>query len=67
MQLANNYELKSVSTEIIGIDSEIIPLAVKEGRVDVGIGMISDSRIQAYGLVLLKEDQSLFRLIMRLL
>lgn len=60
MQLANNYELKSLSTEIIGIDSEIIPLAVKEGRVDVGIGMISDSRIQAYDLVLLKEDQSLF-------
>ncbi|MBL3641577.1 hypothetical protein JMN23_04245 [Bacillus sp. RHFB] len=54
------YHVDLGKEDVIALDSKILPLAVKEGRVDVAVGMESDSRIQEYGLGVLKEDKVVF-------
>lgn len=46
--------------QAISVDSELLSLAVKEGRVQVAFGMVSDSRIEEYRLKVLKDDRLAF-------
>ncbi|MGE7758429.1 glycine betaine ABC transporter substrate-binding protein [Peribacillus sp. NPDC097895] len=59
-RLNEAYHIDMGKENVIALDSKILPLAVKEGRVDVAVGMGSDSHIEEYGLVVLKEDKVVF-------
>ncbi|MCK1992275.1 hypothetical protein GW626_18125 [Peribacillus muralis] len=59
-RLNEAYHIDMGKENVIALDSKILPLAVKEGRVEVAVGMESDSRIEEYGLVTLQEDKVVF-------
>ncbi|MFC0272991.1 glycine betaine ABC transporter substrate-binding protein [Metabacillus herbersteinensis] len=54
------YEFTLSENQLLAIESDLLTLAVREERVDVSIGMVSDSRISEYGLLLLEDDQKAF-------
>ncbi|MDQ0340568.1 glycine betaine/choline ABC-type transport system substrate-binding protein [Caldalkalibacillus uzonensis] len=58
--LQHVYHFSVSQDQLIAIDSELLTLAVKEDRVHVAVGMISDSRIEEYHLTVLQDDQQAF-------
>ncbi|WNF38423.1 glycine betaine ABC transporter substrate-binding protein [Bacillaceae bacterium IKA-2] len=54
------YDLSLNDHQVLPVDTSLLTLAVKEGRVGVSIGMISDSRISEYDLIVLHDDQQAF-------
>ena len=54
------YDFTLSENQILAIESDLLTLAVRETRVEVSIGMVSDSRISEYELLLLEDDQKAF-------
>ncbi|HEY8528043.1 MAG TPA: glycine betaine ABC transporter substrate-binding protein [Paenibacillaceae bacterium] len=46
--------------QLITVESDLLTQAVRDGRVDVAVGIASDPRIQAYQLVVLEDDRQAF-------
>jgi glycine betaine/choline ABC-type transport system substrate-binding protein len=59
-RLEEVYGFSIDRNRLIAIDSDLLSLAVKEGRVHVSVAMVADSRIQEYQLTLLKDDRHAF-------
>ncbi|OLS38249.1 hypothetical protein BTR22_07095 [Alkalihalophilus pseudofirmus] len=54
------YDFSFNPNQMIAIDSDLLTLAVKEGRVAVSVGMIADSRISEFDLIILEDDLKAF-------
>ncbi|MEK3884314.1 glycine betaine ABC transporter substrate-binding protein [Paenibacillus sp. PL2-23] len=59
-RLMDVYDFQLPVSQVVAIESDLLPQAVKDGRVDVAVGMASDPRIQRNNLVLLLDDNSVF-------
>jgi osmoprotectant transport system substrate-binding protein len=58
--LEDVYNFKVNQDQLLAVDSELLSLAVKEERVQVAVGMITDSRIEDYDLVILQDNRMAF-------
>lgn len=58
--LEDVYNFKVNQNQLLAVDSELLSLAVKEERVQVAVGMITDSRIEDYDLVILQDNRMAF-------
>lgn len=59
-RLQQVYGIELTEDRIIAVESDLLPQAVRDGRVDVAVGMASDPRIQSHRLVILEDDKQLF-------
>ncbi|MCA0989712.1 glycine betaine ABC transporter substrate-binding protein [Guptibacillus hwajinpoensis] len=58
--LEDVYNFKVNQNQLLAVDSELLSLAVKEERVQVAVGMVTDSRIEDYDLVILQDNRMAF-------
>lgn len=58
--LAAAYGGTLAAANIVVMDNAIIYKALKDGQVDMGMGFATDGRIEAFGLVNLKDDRGFF-------
>jgi len=59
-RLKQIYEFTLSPDQVVAIESDLLPQAVKDGRVDVVVGMASDPRIKKNQLVILQDDRKVF-------
>jgi osmoprotectant transport system substrate-binding protein len=59
-RLKEVYEFSLPDEQVVAIESDLLPQTVKDGRVDVAVGMASDPRIKKNGLVILEDDRHVF-------
>ncbi len=58
--LEDVYQFSVNKDQLLAVDSELLSLAVKESRVQVAVGMITDSRIKDYHLIVLEDNRKAF-------
>ncbi|MDQ0243697.1 osmoprotectant transport system substrate-binding protein [Bacillus fengqiuensis] len=58
--LEQAYHFSIDRNNVITVESLLLPRAVNESRVDVAVGIVSDSHIKAYNLTVLEDDQHVF-------
>jgi osmoprotectant transport system substrate-binding protein len=54
------YDFKLPDDQVVAIESDLLTQTVKDGRVDVAVGMASDPRIKKNNLVILEDDLNVF-------
>ncbi|TVX97418.1 glycine betaine ABC transporter substrate-binding protein [Cohnella terricola] len=59
-RLKRIYEFELPDDQVVAIESDLLPQTVKDGRVDVAVGMASDPRIKKNDLVILQDDRKVF-------
>jgi osmoprotectant transport system substrate-binding protein len=59
-RLQDIYDFLVPKNQIVAMDTSLLPQAVKESRVEVAVGLASDSRIKDYHLVVIEDDRHLF-------
>lgn len=59
-KLKKTYAFKPAEKNILQMESGLIYLALKDGKVDVGLGFATDGRIAAYDFVVLQDDKMMF-------
>ncbi|NRF92344.1 glycine/betaine ABC transporter substrate-binding protein [Paenibacillus frigoriresistens] len=59
-RLQDIYDFVVPKNQIVAMDTSLLPQAVKEARVDVAVGLASDSRIKDHHLVIIEDDRHLF-------
>lgn len=58
--MLKTYGFKLDITSVTQMDSGLIYMALRDGKVDVGIGFTTDGRIRAYDFVALQDDKQMF-------
>jgi len=59
-RLQQVYGIQLTEDRIIAVESDLLTQAVRDGRVDVAVGMASDPRIETHQLMILEDDKQLF-------
>ena len=59
-RLQQVYGMQLTEDRIIAVESDLLTQAVRDGRVDVAVGMASDPRIETHQLIILEDDKQLF-------
>jgi osmoprotectant transport system substrate-binding protein len=59
-RLLEVYNFKLPDDQVVAIESDLLSQTVKDGRVDVAVGMASDPRIKKNNLVVLEDDRNVF-------
>jgi Periplasmic glycine betaine/choline-binding (lipo)protein of an ABC-type transport system (osmoprotectant binding protein) len=59
-RLKQIYDFALPDDQVVAIESDLLTQTVKDGRVDVAVGMASDPRIKKNGLVILEDDRRVF-------
>jgi osmoprotectant transport system substrate-binding protein len=59
-RLLEIYNFKLPDDQVVAIESDLLSQTVKDGRVDVAVGMASDPRIKKNNLVILEDDRNVF-------
>ncbi|XID93456.1 glycine betaine ABC transporter substrate-binding protein [Paenibacillaceae bacterium WGS1546] len=59
-RLKKIYDFELPNDQVVAIESDLLSQTVKDGRVDVAVGMASDPRIKKDNLVLLQDDRKVF-------
>jgi osmoprotectant transport system substrate-binding protein len=59
-RLQDIYDFVVPKNQTVAMDTSLLPQAVKESRVEVAVGLASDSRIKDYHLVVIEDDRHLF-------
>ncbi|WP_256760948.1 glycine betaine ABC transporter substrate-binding protein [Cohnella sp. WQ 127256] len=59
-RLKTIYDFSLPDDQVVAIDSDLLSQTVKDGRVDVAVGMASDPRIKKNDLVILEDDRKVF-------
>jgi osmoprotectant transport system substrate-binding protein len=59
-RLQDIYDFVVPKNQSVAMDTSLLPQAVKEARVEVAVGLASDSRIKEYHLVVIEDDRHLF-------
>lgn len=59
-RLKSIYDFELPDDQVVAIESDLLSQTVKDGRVDVAVGMASDPRIKKNNLVLLEDDRKVF-------
>lgn len=59
-RLKEIYDFSLPSDQVVAIESDLLTQTVKDGRVDVAVGMASDPRIKKNNLVILQDDRKVF-------
>ncbi|RKP48756.1 glycine/betaine ABC transporter substrate-binding protein [Cohnella endophytica] len=59
-RLKHVYEFSLSASQVVAIESDLLTQTVKDGRVDVAVGMASDPRIKKNDLILLEDDRKVF-------
>ena len=59
-RLQQVYGMQLTEERIIAVESDLLTQAVRDGRVDVAVGMASDPRIETHQLIILEDDKQLF-------
>jgi osmoprotectant transport system substrate-binding protein len=59
-RLMKIYEFSLPRNQVVAIESDLLTQTVKDGRVDVAVGMASDPRIKKNNLVMLQDDRKVF-------
>jgi osmoprotectant transport system substrate-binding protein len=59
-RLQDIYNFVIPKTQSVAMDTSLLPQAVKESRVEVAVGLASDSRIKDHHLVIVEDDRHLF-------
>ncbi len=59
-RLKQIYDFTLSSDQVVAIESDLLTQTVKDGRVDVAVGMASDPRIKTNNLVILQDDRKVF-------
>jgi osmoprotectant transport system substrate-binding protein len=59
-RLKKIYDFTLPPGQVVAIESDLLSQTVKDGRVDVAVGMASDPRIKKNGLVILQDDRKVF-------
>jgi osmoprotectant transport system substrate-binding protein len=59
-RLLEIYNFKLPNDQVVAIESDLLSQTVKDGRVDVAVGMASDPRIKKNNLIILEDDNNVF-------
>ncbi|TXK82587.1 glycine betaine ABC transporter substrate-binding protein [Paenibacillus sp. N3.4] len=59
-RLQDIYDFVVPKNQLVAMDTSLLPQAVKESRVEVAVGLASDSRIKDHHLVIVEDDRHLF-------
>lgn len=59
-KMIKEYGFKLDITTVTQMDSGLIYLALKDAKIDVGLGFTTDGRIRAYDFVALADDKAMF-------
>jgi osmoprotectant transport system substrate-binding protein len=59
-RLQDIYDFVVPKNQSVAMDTSLLSQAVKESRVEVAVGLASDSRIKEYHLVIIEDDRHLF-------
>ncbi|WP_276357598.1 glycine betaine ABC transporter substrate-binding protein [Cohnella caldifontis] len=59
-RLMKIYDFSLPRNQVVAIESDLLTQTVKDGRVDVAVGMASDPRIKKNNLVVLQDDRKVF-------
>jgi osmoprotectant transport system substrate-binding protein len=59
-RLKKTYDFALPDNQVVAIESDLLSQTVKDGRVDVAVGMASDPRIKKNDLVILQDDRNVF-------
>ncbi|WP_239615009.1 ABC transporter substrate-binding protein [Cohnella mopanensis] len=59
-RLKEIYDFELPDDQVVAIESDLLSQTVKDGRVDVAVGMGSDPRIKKNGLIILQDDRKVF-------
>jgi osmoprotectant transport system substrate-binding protein len=59
-RLKKTYDFTLPDNQVVAIESDLLSQTVKDGRVDVAVGMASDPRIKKNDLVILQDDRNVF-------
>lgn len=59
-RLKKIYDFSLSADQVVAIESDLLSQTVKDGRVDVAVGMGSDPRIKKNDLIILEDDRKVF-------